>query len=131
MNNDRRPFHGRPQYGNNAGGHTNGPRNNRIDNRPIIAPIGQSASVSTSTSPRSTVVPASAKSPSSSNASINHTDALNEFKGKTHWEDMGEPSSNLNDDNVAEQKTNQGRAGPCGSRPQSHAESREDRPAAG
>lgn len=101
MNNDRRPFHGRPQYGNNA----SGPRNNRIDNRPIIAPIGQSASVSTSTSPRSTVVPASAKSPSSSNASINHTDALNEFKGKTHWEDMGEPSSNLNDDNVAEQKT--------------------------
>ncbi|MDQ5912416.1 MAG: hypothetical protein QG568_631, partial [Patescibacteria group bacterium] len=37
MNNDRRPFHGRPQYGNNA----NGPRHNRVDNRPIIAPIGQ------------------------------------------------------------------------------------------
>jgi ribonuclease J len=73
MNNNRRPFHGRPQYGNNAGGN----RNNRIDNRPIIAPIGQSASVSTSSTPRT----ATSSSSTTSN-SVNHTEALNEFKGK-------------------------------------------------
>lgn len=73
MNNDRRPFHGRPQYGNNTGG----PRNNRVDNRPIIAPIGQSASVSTGTGSKTT--PAK---PTTSAKTVNHTDAINEFKGK-------------------------------------------------
>jgi ferredoxin len=39
--NNRRPFHGRPNY-----------NNSRVDNRPIIAPIGQNSSVSTSSTPR-------------------------------------------------------------------------------
>ncbi len=77
MNNDRRPFHGRPQYGNNTGG----PRNNRVDNRPIIAPIGQSASVSTGTGSKTTPAPTPAK-PATSIKTVNHTDAINEFKGK-------------------------------------------------
>ncbi|MCF7865659.1 MAG: ribonuclease J [Candidatus Pacebacteria bacterium] len=78
--NDRRPFHGRPQYGNNSGGQ----RNNRIDNRPIIAPIGQSASVSTSSSPRTTPINTTNIAPTNTGTtsnSVNHTDALNEFKG--------------------------------------------------
>ncbi len=59
MNNDRRPYNRQSNY-----------RNNNVDNRPIIAPIGQSASVSTGTSPRK-----------SASDSVSHTDALNEFKG--------------------------------------------------
>lgn len=59
MNNDRRPYNRQSNY-----------RNNNVDNRPIIAPIGQNASVSTGTSPRK-----------SASDSVSHTDALNEFKG--------------------------------------------------
>ncbi len=92
--NDRRPFHGRPQYGNG------GNRNSRVDNRPVIAPIGQSSSVSTSTGGKAMPSQAPANAAGAARSSgVDHIDALNEFKGKdTRDIPAGHYESEENDD---------------------------------
>lgn len=106
--NDRRPFHGRPQYGNG------GSRNSRVDNRPVIAPIGQSSSVSTAAGSKAAPSQAPAAAQKNLAQSVNHTDALNEFKGKDMQEiPAGHYESEEHDDEARAESPAPAKASPA------------------